>query len=227
MTGKHGSPEERFWRHVRKQLNGCWIWTGARTDRGYGQLCVSRRMVYAHRFAWELHGEELPAGRQLCHRGCRPEPNRLCVNPAHLQLATSKQSRENRSVFRTSTSGSRGVCFDPRTGKWRAQVGHHGRKVFVGSFVACEDAATAARDVRDALFTHNFTDHVGRSASGTDRAPAAEGCRVGLPGQVSQDCGYPTGRSSVLCDDHIDVIIDKALAVTPPATVADELAESA
>jgi hypothetical protein len=81
----------------------------------------------------------------------------MCVNPAHLRIATSKQSRENRPLFRTNTSGARGVYFDPRGGKWRAQVGHHGQRAFIGSFVTCEDAAVAARDVRDALFTHNFT----------------------------------------------------------------------
>jgi hypothetical protein len=225
MAGKHGSPAERFWRHVDKQISGCWIWTGAPTDRGYGQLCVSGRMVYAHRFAWELAHGTAPAGGQLCHRGCRPEPNPLCVNPAHLVIATNKQSRENRPIFCTNTSGARGVYADPRYGKWRAQVGHHGRRVFIGAFVSCEDAGTAARDVRTALFTHNFIDRAGVSALGT--AKAAEGCKVGLPGQVSQDCGQPTGRSSVLCDDHFDAILDKALAGAPPAASDSDLAESA
>lgn len=226
MTGKHGSPEERFWRHVSKQLNGCWIWTGSLSS-GYGQLCVEGSMVYAHRFAWELFRGAPPAGRQLCHEGCQPEPNRMCVNPAHLRLATSKQSRENRPLFRTNTSGARGVYFDPRGGKWRAQVGHHGQRAFIGAFVACEDAAVAARDVRDALFTHNFTDHSGVAAVGAAPAPAAEGCKVGIPGQSSQDCGQPTGRSSVLCDAHFDAILDKALAGAPPEAAESDLAESA
>jgi hypothetical protein len=91
--------------------------------------------------------------------------------------------------------------------------------------VSCEDAGIAARDVRDALFTHNFVDRSGVPGFGT--AKAAEGCKLGLPGRVSQDCGQPTGRSSVLCDDHFAAILDKALAAAPPEAADSDLAESA
>jgi len=50
---------------------------------------------------------------------------------------------------------------------------------------------------------------------------------VGIPGQSSQDCGQPTGRSSVLCDAHFDAILDKALAGAPPDAAEGDLAESA
>jgi hypothetical protein len=32
---------ERFWRHVAKGP-GCWEWTAARTDKGYGQFQLGR-----------------------------------------------------------------------------------------------------------------------------------------------------------------------------------------
>jgi len=211
MTGKHGPPEERFWRHVSKRTNGCWIWTGARTDRGYGQLAVDGRMVYAHRFAWELFVGPIPTDRNLGQWSCTPVPNRLCVNPDHLRLATSKQSCESRPTFRNNTSGATGVCLDSRSGKWRAQVRHYRRGLFVGSFVSAEDAATAARDVRAVLFTHARSNFGGNTTSSTDRVSAGNGCKAGLPGQVSQDCGQPTGRSSVLCDDHFDAVLNKAM----------------
>lgn len=212
MTGKHGPPEERFWRHVSKRTNGCWIWTGARTDRGHGQLAVGGRMVYAHRFAWEFLVGPIPTDRNLVRWSCQPVLNRLCVNPDHLRLATSKQTCENRLTFRNNTSGATGVCLDPKSGKWRAQVRHYRRGVFVGSFVYAEDAATAARDVRDALFTHALPDSGVNTTSSADQVSAGNGCKAGLPGQVSQDCGQPTGRSSVLCDDHFGAILNRAMA---------------
>ena len=227
MPGKPGSPEDRFWRYVTKQPDGCWIWTGARTDRGYGQLFVGGRMVYAHRFAWELLVGPIPAGQKLGQWSCLPEPDRVCVNPAHLRLATSKQSCERRPRLRNNTSGATGVCFDPRSGKWRAQVRHYRRAVFIGAFVSPEDAATAARDVRSALFTHNLFDRDGIPVIGDGLVSAADGCKAGLPGQVSQDCGQPTGRSSVLCDDHFDAIIDKALAGASPKSADRDLVASA
>jgi hypothetical protein len=46
---------ERFWSKVSPEPNtGCWIWTGAVNNKGYGVLWVNGRMVLAHRFAYEL-----------------------------------------------------------------------------------------------------------------------------------------------------------------------------
>jgi len=183
-------------------------------------------MIYAHRFAWKTLVGPIPTGQRLGQWGCLPEPDRLCVNPAHLRLATSKQSCERRPRLRNNTSGATGVCLDPRTGKWRSQVRHYRRAVFIGSFVSPADAATAARDVRSALFTHNLFDRVGVTTIHAEQASAADGCKAGLPGQVSQDCGQPTGRSSVLCDDHFGAIIDKALAGASPESANHDLVES-
>jgi hypothetical protein len=53
------TPEERFWAKVRRGPE-CWEWTGARTAPGWhGIFAVDatragRRMVVAHRYAWEL-----------------------------------------------------------------------------------------------------------------------------------------------------------------------------
>jgi hypothetical protein len=74
------TPEERFWSRVQR-TDGCWLWTGAPSNRGYGQLSVERKTVGAHRFAYELMVGPIPQGLELDHL-CGV---RLCVNPAHLE----------------------------------------------------------------------------------------------------------------------------------------------
>lgn len=91
---------DRFWPKVNKagpvpanrpDLGECWEWTGAQQSNGYGYFYAVRTRAHsdrrlAHRMAWELSGGNLTAGLVLDHL-CR---NRLCVNPAHLELTTDQ-----------------------------------------------------------------------------------------------------------------------------------------
>ena len=83
--------EDRFWPKVKKS-NGCWIWMGCKNDRGYGQICDNSggtfRMVYAHRFVYELVIRSIPKGLTIDHL-CR---NRSCVRPDHLEIVTIKEN---------------------------------------------------------------------------------------------------------------------------------------
>lgn len=147
-------PVERFWEKV-DQSGDCWLWTGTITQKGYGQFWAGDKMVYAHRYAYELR-EQIPVGEQLDHRHTCPKH---CVNPEHLRPATNKQNCENRAgAYSNSKTGVRGVFWEKASGKYRVTVRHNYRKYYGGEFVTIEEAQAAAIILRSRLFTHNDID---------------------------------------------------------------------
>lgn len=95
---RHGDPlvrrrafsaVERLDRYVEKQENGCWIWTAALNNHGYGTTVgVDKRHAYAHRLSYELHVGPIPDGMSLDHL-CRTP---ACVNPDHLEPVTQREN---------------------------------------------------------------------------------------------------------------------------------------
>ena len=83
LIGQGLSAEQRFWRFVERNTEGCWSWTGSK-DEGYGRFGVDGRTVRAHRFSYELHHGPIPDGMVVMHKCDNPQ----CTNPGHLELGT-------------------------------------------------------------------------------------------------------------------------------------------
>lgn len=80
---------QRFWAKVSDpDAQGCRLWVGYRNEKGYGRFGVDRRLVLAHRFAYEEARGAIPLGLVLDHL-CR---NPACVTVSHLEAVTSGEN---------------------------------------------------------------------------------------------------------------------------------------
>jgi hypothetical protein len=68
--------------------NGCWIWLGKISGRGYGSFPVGKMNYAAHRIYYEKAKGEIPEGLVLDHL-CR---NIKCVNPDHLEPVPAREN---------------------------------------------------------------------------------------------------------------------------------------
>lgn len=85
-------PIKRFWKGIQKTTEtGCWLWKDARSKSGYGQFRVNDKLIYAHRFSYELHHGKITKGKCVCHT-CDTPP---CNQPLHLFLGTHKENMED------------------------------------------------------------------------------------------------------------------------------------
>lgn len=92
LDGPGMTTAERLAKFSQPAEGGCIEWTGNRTHDGYG-LCRAKvdgkwTARGAHRMAYLVSKGPIPDGLQV-HHLCY---NRLCINPAHLELRTPKEN---------------------------------------------------------------------------------------------------------------------------------------
>jgi hypothetical protein len=79
------TPEQEYvLSRIRVIAEGCWIWDGCLTRRGYGDLYWRRSRYRAHRFSYEAFCRPIPDGLHLDHL-CK---TKACINPVHLEPVT-------------------------------------------------------------------------------------------------------------------------------------------
>lgn len=83
--------ERIFDKIVRIPIAGCWVYTGAVTDFGYGIIGLGTRkqgIDRTHRVIYRHFVGEIPPKMFVCHRCDVPS----CCNPSHLFLGTNQDN---------------------------------------------------------------------------------------------------------------------------------------
>lgn len=115
----HPNNLKNFWRHVViGSSDECWIWFGARTPQGYGDIGTAvdygqKIHWLAHRIAFYIGTGIDPMDKCVLHRCDTP----LCVNWNHLFLGTVSDNNTDRHVKGRSvmpTNRARGFGAHPR-----------------------------------------------------------------------------------------------------------------
>lgn len=70
---------------------GCWLWTGATNEKGYGKLYLHGKMVRAHRVSYQEYNGPIPEGMLVLHKCDTPS----CINPLHLKVGTLSENAKD------------------------------------------------------------------------------------------------------------------------------------
>ena len=111
--------------------------------KGYRDIRVDGRSYRAHRLAW-FYMTGKWSRTDLDHINRDKTDNRF----VNLREATRSQNSVNSKISSNNTSGVRGVYFDKRKKKFRAQVVVNGKCIAIGLHRTVEDAAKVATALR-------------------------------------------------------------------------------
>lgn len=84
---------QRLLARIEVDGNGCWVVQNVAAN-DYGEFKKNHLTYPAHRVSYQMFKGEVPTDRVIDHQ-CPGQPNRSCVNPQHLALATQKQNIRN------------------------------------------------------------------------------------------------------------------------------------
>lgn len=97
LRGLGPSLIQRIQDKVQKcKYTGCWNWLGYRDRKGYGQIKVDGKAMWAHRVSACVYHGRVRSGQQVDHLCGNPS----CVNPEHLECVSPTENRKRQDQRR-------------------------------------------------------------------------------------------------------------------------------
>ena len=69
----------------------CFIFSGSKSDKGYGKIRFKNRCLRTHRLVFEIVNGPISDGFYVCHSCDNPS----CCNPNHLFLGTDRENKDD------------------------------------------------------------------------------------------------------------------------------------
>lgn len=138
------------------EKTGIFIWKIANTRRihvgdeagrikeGYIKIGINNKEYYAHRLAWLYIYGDWP-NKFIDHINGNRSDNRI----ENLREVTQAENVRNSKMPKTNTSGIKGVRWNKKDGKWRAQCGIGGKMIYVGQYDSISEAKESVMRFRE------------------------------------------------------------------------------
>lgn len=122
---------------------------GTFDKRGYRQVHVNRKLIFAHRIIWAMTHRRWPK-RQIDHINGRPGDNRLC----NLRVVTNQENQRNRKLPDNNSTGAVGVTVHTQTGAYVARIKVDRKTHHLGAFETFSEACAARKAAEKILGFH-------------------------------------------------------------------------
>jgi hypothetical protein len=115
---------------------------GTLNERGYIQVKIFNKRYYAHRLVFFMFNDYFP--QEVDHKDGNKSNNKI----ENLRPATKSQNQHNAKININNTSGVKGVSWDKRNKKWKAQIAVNKKNYQLGRFDTLEMATQVINEFR-------------------------------------------------------------------------------
>lgn len=135
-----------FYRCWVSGLSKSWIGKEAGFIHHSGRRCIriDGKEFAASRVIWTIKKGRIPKGKEIDHKD-RDKTNDKISN---LRIVTRALNMRNKPIYKSNSSGYKGVSLHKETGRWRPYCCVNGKTFFNGLYSNIEEAARAAARLR-------------------------------------------------------------------------------
>lgn len=134
-----------YWKENRGYCKTKGKQVGSVTKAGYFESKLNGKPFKVHRVIFLMHHGYLPA--QIDHIDCNRQNNRL----ENLRPATASENKVNQNIYKSNTSGVKGVCWVNRDKVWSAAISFNGTRKRLGHFKSLTEAEEVVLLARELL----------------------------------------------------------------------------